>query len=218
MMGALADPRRKDEFLRQVEHTDARGFAELLEQATREAQYLLQVMRAGTDGVLGRMLEQVLETLVFKIGQLLDADRVSVLLGDEERGELWSKVAQGGAERPIDIRIPIGTGIAGHVYRTNAPLNVADAYDSPLFNPTVDRETGYRTRSLLCVPMRDGDGRPFAVVTLLNKRGGKAFDDDDERHLDELAGQLGVVLQTWHRLASMQPTAGGPQRFADSLS
>jgi putative ABC transport system ATP-binding protein len=201
VMGALADPRRKDEFLREVEHADAAGFARVLSRVTQEAQYLLQVMTAGADGVLERMLDQVLETLAFKIGQLLHADRVSVLLSDEARGELWSKVAQADGGRPVEIRIPIGTGIAGHVYRSNELMNVPNAYESSLFNPAVDRETGYHTRSVLCAPIRDRDGHPFAVVTLLNKRTGPAFDAGDEHRLEEFARPLGVVLETWHRLS-----------------
>src|SRR6185295_5302512 len=128
---------------------------------------------------------QLLIACTLKVGHLLDADRSSLFLVDFERGELWSKVAQHEGGRPLEIRLPIGAGIAGHVARTGTTLNVPDAYAEPLFNQAVDRETGYRTRTLLCAPMTDAQGRTFAVAQLLNKRSGAPFDAADERRLRE---------------------------------
>ena len=77
-------------------------------------------------------------------------------------------------------------------------LNVPDAYESPLFNRAVDRETGFRTRSVLALPIADHSRRPFAVLMLLNKRDERPFDADDERTAHELSTSLGVILETWH--------------------
>ena len=77
-------------------------------------------------------------------------------------------------------------------------MNVPDAYESPLFNPEVDRVTGYRTHSLLCMPILDQTRRPFAVMMLLNKEGGGPFDARDERALGEFAASIGVILETWN--------------------
>jgi len=150
------------------------------------------------------MLEQVLEAFTVKVGQVVDAERASVFLADEARGELWSKVAQSEGERPLEIRVPLGTGIAGQVIRTGEPLNVPDAYQSPFFNPEVDRATGYHTRSLLCVPIFDRTRHPFAAMTLLNKRGASAFDARDEQALRVFAASIGVILETWNEATTVR--------------
>ena len=85
---------------------------------------------------------------------------------------------------------------------TGACLNVPDAYDEPSFSPDVDARTGYRTRSILAMPILDRRGRVFAVVQLLNKARGMPFDGADERRLGELASSIGVVLEGWWRLST----------------
>ncbi len=77
-----------------------------------------------------------------KARNLLDADRCTLFLLDAERGELWSKVAEGSKE----IRVPVTKGIAGHVVTTGELLNIKDAYQDSRFNPEIDKRTGYRTK------------------------------------------------------------------------
>jgi energy-coupling factor transporter ATP-binding protein EcfA2 len=198
LLGTLAKSNRAGEVHTQVEGMSPQAFAKFLKQLTGEAEQLLDAMTLGTDQAFELMLESVLEAVTCKVGQVLDAERVTLFLADDARGELWSKVAQSGGEKPVEIRIPATTGIAGHVYRTGTLLNAPDAYESPLFNRAVDRETGFRTRSVLSLPLVDPQHRPFAVLMLLNKRRGTAFDDADERTATEMASSLGVILQTWH--------------------
>jgi len=186
-------------------------FAQLLEQVTSEFQQFLRVLEMSNNAAFESMLEQVLEAFTLKIGDLLHADRASLFLVDETRSELWSKVAQHEGERPLEIRLPVGAGIAGHVARTGATLNVPDAYAEPLFRQEVDRETGYRTRTILCAPMRDSHGQTFAVAQLLNKRTGEPFDALDERRLREFAGAVGVIVETWRDMSACGP---GPARAA----
>ena len=126
-------------------------------------------------------------------------------------------VAQEQGGQPIEIRIPATTGISGRVYRTGAPLNLPDAYESPDFNPEVDRRTGYRTRSILCVPVCEDRQRPFAVMTLLNKRGGAPFDARDEQRLGEFAASVGLVLATWHQAHRTRRSAGQSAPRADGV-
>ena len=214
LLGTLAKSKRTEDLTRQVQGMSAAEFTKVLEQVTAEAQQLLQVIAMSTDEAFEIMLEQVLEAFTLKVGQVVDAERASVFLSDEARGELWSKVAQSEGERPLEIRVPVGTGIAGEVIRTGQPLNVPDAYQSPFFNPEVDRATGYHTRSLLCVPIFDRTRRPFAAMTLLNKRGASAFDARDEHALRVFAASIGVILETWNeatnaRRARAQTPGGG---------
>ncbi len=98
----------------------------------------------------------------------------------------------------MEIRIPLGAGLVGEVFRTGVPLNVDDAYGHPLFNRDVDQATGFRTRNALTMPLFDRSRRPFAVMQLLNKRGGGSFDEHDARALREFASSIGVILESWH--------------------
>jgi len=91
-------------------------------------------------------------------------------------------------------------GIAGHVARSGRSLRVDDAYAHPLFNPDVDRQTGYRTRTILCVPIQDRAGRVFAVAQLLNKRGDEPFDDADEERFRAFSASIGILLESWTRM------------------
>ncbi len=138
-------------------------------------------------------LTRLLQIIMDRASRLLNADRSSLFVVDEERGELWSKIAQGLEVR--EIRVPIGQGIAGRVAATGERVNLGDAYDDPRFNRDVDRRTGYRTRGILCAPVRDVGGRVVAVLQLLNRRDGAPFDADDERLLDAFVGQVAIALR-----------------------
>ncbi len=76
-----------------------------------------------------------------------------------------------------------------------------DAYAHPLFDPATDQRTGYRTRSILCVPIRDAAGEVIAVAQVLNKQDAEAFDEDDERELAEFAGAMSVILESWWEMS-----------------
>jgi adenylate cyclase len=212
MMDVLAQTYRKGELSRHVKELSLPEFAALLDQATSECEQFLSVVEMSNSDAFESMLEGFIEAFALKIGEILEADRVSLFLVDEERQELWSKVAQGGGEKPLDIRIPIGAGIAGHVARTGESLNVPDAYAEPLFNRAVDQRTGYRTRSILCVPLADKRGRTIAVAQLLNKSGERPFDAADERRMGEFAASLGVVLESWWRMGRAGRGARGDGR------
>jgi GAF domain-containing protein len=98
------------------------------------------------------------------------------------------------------VRIPLGTGIAGAAATSGAPVRVDDAYADPRFNAEVDRRTGFRTRSLLALPVRDRQGRVFGVAQLLNRRDGRPFDSADEERFAHFAAPLGLILESWQRL------------------
>ena len=177
-------------------------FANVLEQVTNESRELLQVIDMSQGDALESMLEQVLEAITLKFGEMLDAERATLFLVDEEKRELFSKVAESGSGRPVEIRLPIDAGIAGNVAVSGKSLNIPDPYAEPLFDRSTDERTGFRTRSILCVPIQNAQGRVFAVAELLNKQGGKPFESSDERRLVELASSLGVILETWWRMSA----------------
>jgi signal transduction histidine kinase len=137
---------------------------------------------------LGELLEMILD----RISEVMEADRSTLYLLDEETDELWSKVVQGGEVH--EIRLKPGEGLAGWVASTGKPLNIKDAYQDVRFDAEWDRRTGYRTRSTLCVPMKNQHGRTIGVVQVLNKHEGH-FTVDDEALLTALASHAAVSIE-----------------------
>jgi putative ABC transport system ATP-binding protein len=207
MLATLAQYNRKGELAHRVKDMSSTQFAEMMDKVTGEVQQFLQVISMSNSDTFESMLEGVLEAFTLKIGQVLNADRATLFLVDEPRGILWSKVAQGEGEKALDIRVPIGEGIAGHVAQTGEVLNIPDAYENPLFNRDVDKRTGYRTKSILCAPILDTQKRTFAVAQLLNKKGHDAFDAGDETKLREFATSIGVVLESWAQMSRRHEVA-----------
>jgi putative ABC transport system ATP-binding protein len=200
MMTLLAQNLRKDDMRRRVEALSAAEFGELLDDVTSQAQrFVDSVALAGSQAFRG-MLDQALFAFTYKIGLLCRAERASLYLVDRERGELWLRVAQEEGGRPVDVRMPIGTGIAGRVARSGVAERIADAYADPDFNREVDRATGFVTRSILTLPLVDADGAVFAVAQLLNREDGRPFDPDDEKRFRQFADSVGVILRGWWRM------------------
>ncbi|MGB3494574.1 MAG: GAF domain-containing protein [Elainellaceae cyanobacterium] len=197
MLATLSQIDQKGSLTRQVKDLPVPQFTTLLDQITKEFEHFLQAIDMINNDALETMLEQILEAFTLKIGQILQADRTTIFLVDEEKGELWSKVAQGAGEELLEIRIPITAGIAGYVASHAECLNIPDAYRHPLFNREIDKQTGYRTRNILCLPIVSGDrGQVIAVVQLLNKKGGLSFSADDEHLFRQFAGSIGIILES----------------------
>jgi adenylate cyclase len=149
-------------------------------------------------------LVSLIQIIMRKAAEILDADRASLFLVDRERGELWSKVAQG--MDTAEIRFPLTQGIAGHVAASGETLNIPDAYEHPLFNREIDQRTGYRTRTILCVPIRNTDGQVIGVAQVINKRSGP-FSQADEHLLGAISAQAAVAIdnaQLYERVRGMK--------------
>ncbi|HEY2944103.1 MAG TPA: ATP-binding cassette domain-containing protein [Vicinamibacteria bacterium] len=214
----IAQNNRSGELTRQVESLSVAEFGELLDRVTSEFQEFLRMVSLGDDEAFESMLDQVIEAFTVKAGQILQADKTSLLLVDEERGELWSKVAQGSGGGAVEIRIPLRSGVAGHVVATGKAMNVASAYDEPLFNREVDQRTGYRTRNILCMPVVDDEGRVLGALSALNKAGGGRFDEGDEQRFREFASSMTVILETWRRLQRTHRKTGRSVAAAKAAS
>jgi len=200
MLSMLAEHNPKGELLHRIRDLPVERFTKLLDQVTAEFQRLLQVTEMSNSDAFDSMLDQVLEAFTFKVGQILGADRATLFLVDEARGELWSKVAQSDGTGPLEIRVPLDAGIVGQVATTGQARNIADVYDDPWFNKEIDKRTGYRTRSMLCAPILNSKNRVLAVAQLLNKNGGQPFGTVDEWQLREFSSSMGVVLDSWWRM------------------
>lgn len=193
---ALMQFTHKDELMAQVRPLPAHDFGALLQRLSDQLLELLRAVELLDNDTLQTFMRNVLEVFGSKISLLLGADRGTLFLWDEDKNELWSLATLGGGE-PLEIRIPAGHGIAGHVAQTGRPMNVPDAYAEPAFNREVDARTGYRTRNVLCMPLFNRSGRTFAVVQLINKLDGSSFDHKDEGKFREMSESLTRVVETW---------------------
>ena len=137
-------------------------------------------------------LDVLLNRLIEIITEALNADRSTLFLHDEETEELFSRVAQGDVS--TEIRFPSDRGIAGSVFTSGEPIIIHDAYADPRFNPEVDKRTGYRTRNILCVPLKNREGRIIGATQVLNKHEGD-FDKDDRQMLDAITLHASGALE-----------------------
>ena len=208
LMTALAHLYRSGDLVRHVTMLPGDQFVETLNGLTSEFEHLLRALDSASRDVVEGLVSEVLLAVTVRIRDLLAADRGTIFVVDHARQLLWSKVAHHAGTAPLDIRIPLSRGIAGHVARTGESVNIPDAYADPRFDPTTDRETGYRTGSVLCMPIRDRQQRLFGVAQLLNKKNGPGFTAADERAFAEFARPLAVILETCNRVA-MGGVAGG---------
>lgn len=207
MMQMLAENRQKEPIESIIGSLDEQSFRSSLEELTADSQHFLEVTRKAEDEAFRSMLERALRLFTERLAGLLDAERASLMLVDEEADELVVTVSQ---DLDVDARVsvPIGTGIAGAVAQSGETIRIDDAYEDPRFNPEIDRKTGFRTKSILCVPIRDQAGKIFAVTQLLNRQDGEPFDDTDEQKFSEFADSLGVILEALHRLHAANPVKG----------
>jgi signal transduction histidine kinase len=172
-----------------LRRTEDRVREQALSEGMRKQRSLLELGQLiGLDLKLDEMLMQIAQ----KACELMGADRCSIFLYEANTDELWSTVALGMGEQVI--RIPSGTGIAGYCFGTRQTVNLEDAYTDPRFNREVDAHTGYRTRSLLCTPIYNRDGRTLGVIQLLNKKDG-VFTKEDEIFLKTFGNHASVFIE-----------------------
>ena len=164
-------------------------FVEDLEKAHRDEVILLEVSGAVSGDLdLNSLLEKIMQATTM----LTAAERSTLFIHDPETGELWSRVAQGTDSK--EIRLPSYGGLAGAAFITGETLNIADAYADPRFNPEFDRQTGFKTRSILCMPLVDRLGQPIGVMQVLNKVDGP-FTALDETRLRAFSAQAALALE-----------------------
>lgn len=172
--------------------------ARLLSRLKEEADKRLQAanrIRVMLDVAKSLSSELKPDVLIKKIMQsareLLQAERCALFLLDAANEELWTKIADGGFE----IRFPMTKGIAGEAVTSGKVLNIPDAYSHPTFNSEADKQSGYVTRNVLCMPVRNNDGVIIGVTQMINKIGEDAFSQVDEELLEAFSAQTAVALE-----------------------
>ncbi|WP_377476815.1 MAG: GAF domain-containing protein [Microcoleus anatoxicus] len=162
-------------------------------------------------------LETTLRSVMDQARDLMQADRSTLFLLNRETNELWTKVAKADGKTMMKIRIPANRGIAGYVASTGQTLNITDAYDDPRFDPTTDQQTGYRTRTVLCMPVYNAKGELIGVTQLINKNQG-TFTNSDEEFLRAFNSQAGMALQNSQLFENMMVEKQYQKDMLQSLS
>ncbi|KAA0151720.1 hypothetical protein FNF29_04405 [Cafeteria roenbergensis] len=190
--------------------------ARLLKDAHAETDKALALVEAGSiiEQAERRSsdLYQMLNDLVSKVAsRLVPSDKMTLFLVDEIKGELVFRLTKDEGEGLKDLRIPIGFGIAGAVAKTGRVENIPEAYEDKRFTKEVDRKTGYRTRSVLVVPIVDpSTKRVVAVLQAINKRGGGRFTRTDEKIFQAFASNIASSISKRVMQAAYDRVMGDP--------
>jgi GAF domain-containing protein len=131
-----------------------------------------------------------MDLIVEEVCEKVDCERGSVFLADFKTQELFSVSSKNAKE----IRIPWSTGIVGACFGSGSIINIPDAYADPRFNQGVDKITGFRTRSIICLPIRSAEDRIIGVIQGVNHHNGP-FDNEAEFYAKRIAGQAAFSLQ-----------------------
>ena len=153
---------------------------------------LMSLVKIGRSITALTDINVLLKVIAEETKNAVQADRCTVFLWDKEKDELWSKVALGMDD--TEIRFPADKGLAGYVVKTGESLNIADAYNDPRFNPEVDKETGYRTKTILCMPIKNNNQEIIGAFQVLNKVDG-VFSKNDEDLLVAIGGSASIALE-----------------------
>ena len=171
-----------------------------LHAAQRSLKHLNDFLDLSEAAELGAGIEGLIDRLVKTASSITDADRASLFLIDAVTGDLWSKVAQGAEVK--EIRVPAGAGVVGWVAKHREMLNIPDAYQDERFNREVDKQTGYRTKTILCAPIWSLQNDVLGVVQVINKGSG-AFNEEDEALLRAFAHQAAVAVENFNLYRKM---------------
>ena len=141
-------------------------------------------------------LDEVLENIMTTSRSILGADACSLMLVDEKSDELVFEVAQGPVADKLKggLRIRRGQGIAGNVHDSGEPLLIENAYEDARFNREFDRMTGYRTQTILCVPLKIKE-RVIGVSQVINKLDGSNFNEEDKETLSLLCAHAAIAVE-----------------------
>jgi adenylate cyclase len=182
----------QDDIERLLDGLDEAGKAELFYRITemlRRTTALADIANRVNDSL---SLDVLFPRLMEVVTEALNADRSTLFLHDPETGELFSRVLQG--DTMGEIRFPSHLGVAGSVFTRGEAEIIGDAYADARFNQEVDRKTGYQTRNILCVPIRNKKREVIGVTQVLNKLSGD-FDAEDQRLLEGLSLQASAALE-----------------------
>ena len=190
---------------------ESQQFAERMEKSRAQEREFLDVVADVTSEI---DLKVILGRVMGEAMRMLQADRSTLFLNDEKNSELFAMVGEG---LQTEIRLPNHVGIAGTVFTSGKTVNIPHAYADLRFNPGFDKQTGYFTRSILCVPVISKEGKVIGVTQCLNKRGG-AFSAEDEQRLRAFTSQVAVALENAKLFDDIQNIKNYNESMLESMS
>lgn len=190
---------------------ESQQFAERMEKSRLQEREFLDVVADVTSEI---DLKVILGRVMGEAMRMLQADRSTLFLNDEKTNELFAMVGEG---LDTEIRLPNHLGIAGTVFTSAKTVNIPHAYADLRFNPAFDKQTGYFTRSILCVPVISKEGKVIGVTQCLNKRGG-AFTGEDEQRLRAFTSQVAVALENAKLFDDIQNIKNYNESMLESMS
>ena len=188
----IAEQYGKQEFLDKISESFKQINSGNAYIATMKKDPLLALVKIGQAVAAEKNIDKLIKTIAEETKEAIQADRCTVFLYDNETDELWSKVALG--LESMDLRFKADQGLAGHVFKTGETINIKDAYSDSRFNKNIDKETGYTTKTILCMPIKNIDQEIIGVFQVLNKETGY-FTEEDEDLLITIGSSAGISLE-----------------------
>ncbi|MDP6787679.1 MAG: GAF domain-containing protein [Rhodospirillales bacterium] len=187
-------------------------FVERMKKSREQEMEFLDVVSDVTSEIdLGALLAKVMSEAT----RMLNSERSTLFLNDEKTNELFTQVGEGLGK--VQIRLPNHLGIAGAVFTSGKTINIPHAYADLRFNPAFDKKTGFFTRSILCVPVVNKNGKTIGVTQVLNKRGGP-FVADDETRLKAFTAQVAIGLENAKLFDDVQNMKNYNESMLESMS
>lgn len=162
---------------------------------------LIALLKIGQTVAAETEIDVLLRVITEETKSAIQADRCTVFLFDKEKNELWSKVALGMDSE--EIRFPADKGLAGHVVGTGETINIKNAYTDDRFNKEIDLKTGYKTKTILCMPIKNLKQEIIGAFQVLNKIDGE-FNEEDEDLLVAIGSSAGIALENAHLFKQQQ--------------
>lgn len=175
---------------------------------------LIALLKIGQTVAAETDIDVLLKVITEETKAAIQADRCTVFLYDRKDNELWSKVALGMDSQ--EIRFPADKGLAGHVVKTGETINIKDAYQDDRFNKEIDLQTGYRTKTILCMPIKNLKQEIIGAFQVLNKLNGE-FLEEDEDLLVAIGSSAGIALENAQLFKKQQEMLTEQKQIFDSF-
>ena len=188
---------------------------EIIKQGLKAREHLTATLDVVRDLSSELELSPFLRKIIATITKMLHVERSTLFLYDEKTDELYTEVGEG--LDAFEIRMPAATGIAGAVFRSSQLIRLDDPYSDPRFNTGVDRQSGFQTRSMLCVPVINKQGNTIGVIQVLNKVNG-SFTEDDEKRLQTFSSQISIALENAKLFNDVQAIKNYNESILESMS
>lgn len=177
----------------------------------KELEFLDAMSQVSAEIQLSSLLEKIIATVT----KILDAERSTLFINDPKTNELYTEVGEGLGK--TQIRFPNHLGIAGAVFTTRESINIPHAYADLRFNPSFDKATGFFTRSILTVPVKNKAGNVIGVTQVLNKKHGE-FTASDESQLIAINTQISMAIENAKLFDDVQNMKNYNESMLESMS